>query len=57
MRWGFWPRYGLAFIRLRGYFYTVKAPWCRPLWSERQGITPPLAEWRGWRILKKKVGD
>lgn len=55
-RGGFHPIHGLAFIRVRGYFYKLKAPWNRPMFSERHG-NPPLFRAFGWRILKVKVGE
>lgn len=57
MRWGFWPRYGLAFIRIRGKFYRLKAPWCEPLFSERYGYDPIIKLGFGWRITIRKAGD
>ncbi len=57
MRWGFWPRLGIAFVRIRGNFWTIKAPWNRPLWSERNGRIGIIVAFRGWRLLKQEVGQ
>jgi hypothetical protein len=52
LRFGFWPRYGKLMIRVRGRFYSLDAPWRRPLFSERSRLgikVIPLG--LGWRIL------
>lgn len=51
------PRYGSAMIRLRGKFYVLRAPWCRPLFSERYGDMRVIRLGFGWRITVRDVGS
>lgn len=55
MRWSFSPVYGQAMIRLRGKFYALKAPWCRPLFSERYGYVGVIPIGFGWRITIRSI--
>ena len=44
-------------FRFRGKFYILKAPWLKPMFSERYGKDRvfPLGK-RGWRLVIRKVG-
>lgn len=62
VRWHLAPRYGLLWVRVSGKrCWLLKAPWCRPLFSERYGLdTWPqrrLGGWRwGWRDEREIAG-
>lgn len=49
---------GIWTVRAFGYFFRVKAPWNKPLFSERHA---PKGFWigrrEGWRFNIVKVGD
>jgi hypothetical protein len=44
-------RYGIVGVRWGGALCRLKAPWCRPLWSERNGRQTPLFRLCGWRLF------
>lgn len=57
---GFWrfcfaPRRGLFGLRAGHYIYRLKAPWNRPLFSERYGLDPVLFRAFGWRLLRRDL--
>lgn len=49
--------WGGVYWRWGGYWWKIKAPWDRPLFSERYGHTPTLARFLGWRLLKENPRD
>jgi hypothetical protein len=56
LRFGFWPIYGKVMIRVRRRFYSLDAPWKKPLFRERYRIglrVIPLPF--GFRILIRDV--
>lgn len=44
-------RHGLAWLRIGSLGWSVKAPWCRPLFSERNGLRVPIASAFGFRLF------
>lgn len=50
----FAPLHGIAWIRLGEYGagWQIKAPWCRPLFSERYGHTRVALRFAGFRISR-----
>ncbi len=47
------PVYGTFWIRTRKHVYMVKAPWNKPLFSERY-VYKPKSYW-GWRFFRKEA--
>lgn len=43
-------QYGQWWTRLLGLLITLKAPWCKPLFSERYGIEKFVPLGFGWRF-------
>lgn len=48
---------GIWWIRVFGYGLSLKAPWDKPLFSERNGYTKVIVKFKGWRVfwLRKAV--
>jgi hypothetical protein len=42
------PNHGIAFTRN----WMVRAPWCKPLFSERNGFKVPVAKMLGFRLFR-----
>jgi len=57
IRLGFWPRHGLAVVRFAGRFFSLKAPWCAALFSERMGFHRVFPLGFGWRVTVRRVGE
>lgn len=50
-------KHGTFWVRIWRYGIRVKAPWNRPLFSERYGYTKPMIEIKGWRVFSlQQVG-
>lgn len=44
-------RHGLAWVRVLGRGLSLRAPWNRPLFSERNGLRKPILSKFGWRLF------
>lgn len=53
MTWFFFASWkeGCWTARYRKHNLSLRAPWCRPLFSERNGYIRVFASCRGWRLL------
>lgn len=52
-----WDReYGAGWLRVFGYGLSLKAPHCRPLFSERYGYKIPWLRLAGWRLFPLTPG-
>ncbi len=54
MKWHLSPVYGSMWWTddAGGPLWVLKAPWCRALFSEREGIQQPVWKFMGWRLLR-----
>lgn len=55
VRWGFHPFAGILHFRPWNALYTVRAPWCTVLPSERLDMSRPLIRFAGWRLFRRTV--
>lgn len=56
LRYYFSYKYGLFMLRFRSNFYSLKAPWNTPLFSERNRFgVRVIPIWFNWRISIRKV--
>lgn len=45
---------GIIGLWIGDNYFTIRAPWRAPLFSERYGYTPTVFRFFGWRILVRK---
>lgn len=57
IRFVFAPRMGLAGLRIGHRYFKLKAPWNRPLFSERYGYERTLWRLGGWRLLRRDLSS
>ncbi len=51
------PGHGTVFVRVRGDGYILKAPWCAPLFSERNGYKLAVINFLGWRVFPLRAEE
>lgn len=44
-------QYGIWWLRVGSVGLQLKAPWNKPLFSERHQVKKPIATYKGWRLF------
>lgn len=50
-------RHGIFWLRNGPELWCIRAPWCKPLFSEREGHSKPRFSWCGWRYFHTYDSD